>query len=383
MKFSQLPFLLLFSLAACSSSNKSGLVLKGQIKNVDAGTKIYLEEVTYSARNEIDTAKLDAQGDFSFSSTLKNMGLYQLRIGDNRAIFLVLNEQPATVTIDADTASIKNFSYKVKGSPSSEQLRDFITQTKKYGEAFGMAMGEYNKNVNDSTPDSLRHLYETKVMMADSNFRTYARGYIDTVKNPIIAVFAVTNLDLKHDLATFQNLEARVKKDYPNLPFTQAFIAMMDKQQQQQSQEDLYASRFKEGDTAPDIALQNPLGSTVKLSSLRGQVVLLDFWASWCGPCRHENPNVVAAYEKYKSKGFNIFSVSLDTDHDKWVNAIKQDHLEWINHVSELKGWQSAICQQYGIQAIPQNFLLDKDGKIIGTNLRGEDLDQRLAQVLQ
>jgi len=125
MKLSLLTFLFLFSLAACSSTDKGVLTLKGQIKDAPAGTRVYLEEVTYTNRNALDTAELDAKGDFSLSAKLKNQGLYQLRIGEKGAIFFVFDEKPVTVTVNADTASFRNFNYKVKGSPSSEQLRQF------------------------------------------------------------------------------------------------------------------------------------------------------------------------------------------------------------------------------------------------------------------
>jgi thiol-disulfide isomerase/thioredoxin len=128
--------------------------------------------------------------------------------------------------------------------------------------------------------------------------------------------------------------------------------------------------------------LNDTNGKAIALSSLQGKVVLVDFWASWCMPCRQENPNVVRMYEKYKDKGFTVYSVSLDESKDAWVKAIKDDNLSWPNHVSDLKGWQSSAAALYGVSSIPATFLLDKEGNIIAQNLRGAELEQKLQEIL-
>ena len=161
-------------------------------------------------------------------------------------------------------------------------------------------------------------------------------------------------------------------------------IAMIEQQsamQEQQKNAMKNAGLFV-GGNAPELTYSGVNGESISLSSLKGKVVLLDFWASWCGPCRKENPFVVNLYNKYKNRGFDIYSFSLDNNKEKWIQAINQDQLSWKNHVSDLKGWQSAGAAKYMIKSIPQTFIIDRKGKIAEIGLRGAELEQKILELL-
>jgi len=204
-------------------------------------------------------------------------------------------------------------------------------------------------------------------------------------KSPFVALFYVTNTPIdqypKENLAVIERME----KELPNSSYTKDIRTIYNqyKQQseaaamQQQAAEDIGI-----GKPAPEIDLKTADGKNIKLSSLKGKVVLLDFWASWCGPCRMEMPNVVAAYNKYKDKGFTVYSVSLDKDANAWKNSIKALGMTWENQVSDLKFWQCEAAMRYGVNGIPAAFLLDKNGVIVATNLRGAALDQKIGELL-
>jgi peroxiredoxin len=195
---------------------------------------------------------------------------------------------------------------------------------------------------------------------------TFQKGSL----NQALIYVNLVQVFLQNQLMPDKWLTEGLKNDFSYLPAVQEILSMLPKPQPEI------------GDQAPDIVLNDIQGNKLALSSLKGKVVLIDFWASWCGPCRMENPNVVNTYNQYKEKGFTVYSVSLDNNKPSWMNAIEKDGLTWSNHVSDLKGWQSAGAALYQVKGIPATFLLDKDGIIIAKNLRGAALQQKLSEIL-
>ncbi|MBS1612491.1 MAG: TlpA family protein disulfide reductase, partial [Bacteroidetes bacterium] len=209
---------------------------------------------------------------------------------------------------------------------------------------------------------------------------------LKTAKSPLTALFYVTNLPFQEYPEENKFVIDRLKKEIPNSSYTKDFVAVYEQFNQQaaaaQAQKQAVESTAI-GAQAPEIDLPNPDGKNIKLSSLKGKVVLIDFWASWCGPCRMEMPNVINTYNKYKAKGFTVYSVSLDKEANAWKNSIKSLGMTWENQVSDLKFWQCEAAQRYGVNGIPATFLLDKDGKIVATNLRGAELEKKVAELLK
>lgn len=356
------------------------VVVKGNVKN---GPKVplILEANTDKGAVVISKGYTDENGDFSFQGAIKGMGVYQLRIDEE----LQQNQEPRVIAmtlVPEDTVTIQtefnNFNQtpEFSGTEWSDALNGYMRELKKFV--------DWQKTVKNprqyEQSELTKMVLDNKKSMDDYIVKTIRKN----TSNPanmllmtnLMPMMGYENYDVDQ-LKVLQSVHKAYEERYPEHPMTKnigAQVAQVEKGYDEHVE-------FSKNKVAPEIALPNPEGKIIRLSDLRGKYVLIDFWASWCGPCRKENPNVVRLYNKYKDENFTIYSVSLDKDKDRWVKAIKADNLIWENHVSDLKYWQSEVVSKYKIQGIPHTVLIDPEGKIIGTKLRGASLEQKLKEL--
>ncbi len=371
-------------LTGCNSASQSEataagekFTLDGTIKNPIPNNPIRIQRLKGSNFITVDSAFTDDKGNFKLSGQGEE-GFYLLNIYGIQSIFLVIGGGEK-ITLTADGNNPKG-NFEVKGSPQTDVLIRMENMKKAFNEELQPLQKIYGDAANAqkrTTMDSIETIYN----QTQARHKSTVKRVIDSLNTSLVALYATNFLALPEDFTYMDSVAQRFLKAKPNSDYTQEFVANLNNFKAKQEAEQASSAHLAVGKSAPDFELPTPDGQNIKLSSLKGKVVLIDFWASWCGPCRAENPNVVAMYNKYKGKNFEILGVSLDSKKDKWTEAIAKDKLTW-KHVSDLNGWQSAAAKLYGIDGIPNTYLLDKNGVIAAKNLRGKELEAEVAKLV-
>lgn len=323
---------------------------------------VYLEYLTASKMVGVDTVMTDDQGNFEFETQITYPGYYRVSLNESNMCILIVHPEDK-IEVQANGSDIYQ-SYEVSGSEESQRLKD-LNRMLIPRDSINMAYQNAQIMRDQKMFEEVMANYEG--IMAEVN--TKLKSFIDENLASLSALAAVQNMDMETEFPTYLKVVESLEGKMDQNEFYQAIRIQVMAQR-----------RLAIGSPAPEITLPQPNGQDLSLSDLKGKYVLIDFWASWCGPCRKENPNVVRVYEKYHDMGFEILGVSLDQNQKAWLNAIEQDGLRW-KHVSDLKYWGSAVVPEYQIKGIPLTYLVDPEGNIIGKNLRGASLEQKLAEI--
>jgi peroxiredoxin len=357
--------IILLSLAIYSCKDSSVFTVSGSITNPGSLKKVYLVQADSTTYNIVDSTNLSEDGKFQLKHPALYANLFKIRAGST--IFDLIAKNGDAINFSTNLTDSAH-AYTITGSDDSEKIKEFNKINDQYGKQMGVIVQEYQAKAeklgheSDSLVSAYRPGFE-KILNAQSGA---ILAFANANKTSLAGFYAVTAVDQNKYEQQLMAYSDAIKGSFKDNPAVQRFIKAMDA-----------IKPVAIGHKAPDFSTVSLDGKPVKLSDYKGKYVLIDFWASWCAPCRAENPNVVKQYSIYKSKGLNILSISLDVDKGKWQQAIQQDKLNWT-HASDLKNFQGPTEVLYQINAIPSNFMIDPQGTIVAKNITGGDLEEFL-----
>lgn len=364
-------------LAACKPKEHGAFVVTGSIGHATGG-KVYLEELPFNGKQPLvlDSVTLKKDGSFTLRGMAREEGLYRLAMEGQGPSLLFVNDNNS-IQVQFDLADFRK--PVVKGSDATNALYNFFDSYRTKDSVLMQTFVALDSLQKQPGKDSLVNVLQvTRTTQLNALNRTVT-DFIKQSSSPA-ATYYVLALGAKsiapEELKVLADNASDKFKEHSGLAIIKSRLAM---EVAGAKKEEVYPLLHQ---AAPDLTMNDTTGKPVSISSFKGKYVLVDFWASWCGPCRQENPNVVAAYAKFKDKNFTILGVSLDSDKAKWLQAVQQDSLTWPQ-MSDLKQWESASVKAYQFSGIPFNVLLDPSGKIIASSLRGPELHQKLAEVLK
>ena len=383
---SLLTFVTGCSLITTPEAKNAGLI-SGTFIGIDEGTPIMLR--SFKNGSLIKVAQCESGVDGAFSLTPEkplHQGYHQLIIDKRWPIVLITDSTEAPI-ISASVPDGKGYitNSNITGSDASELLATYYKGLMPKQDSLLQIQNSFN-NLNNEDKTVATQTLNRLIIELDK----LSLEFIKSNTESPATLAALENLSPEKHAVAYKSVLQALSKTYADSHYYKMLKTKYEKsiskrqipnQPPPKKKTSGKNSTYSAGDVAPDIIMNNPDGEALRLSDLRGKVVLIDFWASWCGPCRRENPNLVRAYEKFHSKGFEVFSVSLDSNKDKWNNAITKDGLVWENHVSDLRGWKNEASGEYGISSIPHAILVGKDGVIIRTHIRGAALETELEKL--
>lgn len=361
-------FILVSLLLSCSDHDKGDnyLSVYGHIKSSSSGF-IFLEKLVPGGYEKVDSTTIKGDHTFSFLVPKGNMEIFRISFFGVRESILVLDNKDVTVVADTNFSQSK---FLLSGS----QEMELLSQVNQVSSSYELEKNLFNHkflsltNQQDSTEiAALKNDYEKKEL----EYLQYVKQAVTDLNGHLTAWLILTEyLNIEHNLDFYED---QIKIFQQTIPDSWHFKLLTEKFWS--------IKKLAIGSVAPDFSLPTPDGGRAQLTSLRGKYVFLDFWASWCQPCRAENPNLIKIYDKYKGEQFEILGISFDKKKENWIKAIEQDRLEW-KHVSDLKYFDSEMIELYNIVNVPTTILLDPEGKIIAKNIQSHELDMILKEKL-